>query len=161
MWNCRQESDFYLILDPWITLIRFDKSRAWFTDEYMHHLACFNWQHIFGQCDAKFSTNCINIIQTIYNDGLVQDCSYSIANAIPIPGKEGLYIETGPWCCLVSLDQMRWLNQALWSPLITVSTVIVALGNGPLTRYVKLWVANAPGMPGTFSLSPTSKETTN
>ena len=29
MWNCRQESDFYLILDPWITLIRFDKSRAW------------------------------------------------------------------------------------------------------------------------------------
>ena len=28
MWNCRQESDFYLILDPWITLIRFDKSRA-------------------------------------------------------------------------------------------------------------------------------------
>ena len=28
MWNCRQERDFYLILDPWITLIRFDKSRA-------------------------------------------------------------------------------------------------------------------------------------
>ena len=23
--------------------------------------------------------------------------------------------------------------------------------NGPLTRYVKLWVAHAPGMPGTFS----------
>ena len=27
---CRQESDFYLILDPWIKLIWFDKSRAWF-----------------------------------------------------------------------------------------------------------------------------------
>ena len=26
--NCRQESDFYLILDPWIKLIWFDKSRA-------------------------------------------------------------------------------------------------------------------------------------
>ena len=31
--------------------------------------------------------------------------------------------------------------------------------HGPLTRYVKLRVAHAPGMPGTFSLSPGSKET--
>ena len=31
--------------------------------------------------------------------------------------------------------------------------------NGPLTRYVKLRVAHAPGMPGTFTLPPTSKET--
>ena len=29
----------------------------------------------------------------------------------------------------------------------------------PLTRYVKLRVAHAPGMPGTFSPPPTSKET--
>ena len=28
MWNCRQENDFYLILDPRIKLIWFDKSRA-------------------------------------------------------------------------------------------------------------------------------------
>ena len=27
-------------------------------------------------------------------------------------------------------------------------------GNGPLTRYVRLWVAHAPGMPGKFSLPP-------
>ena len=26
--------------------------------------------------------------------------------------------------------------------------------DGPLTRYVKLWVAHAPGMPGTFSPTP-------
>ena len=31
--------------------------------------------------------------------------------------------------------------------------------NGPLTKYVKLPVAHAPGMPGTFSPPPTSKET--
>ena len=31
--------------------------------------------------------------------------------------------------------------------------------HGPLTRYVKLWVAHAPGMPGTFFPPPTSKET--
>ena len=31
--------------------------------------------------------------------------------------------------------------------------------NGPLTRYVKLLVAHAPGIPGTFSPPPTSKET--
>ena len=30
---------------------------------------------------------------------------------------------------------------------------------GPLTRYVKLWVAHAPGMPVTFFPPPTSKET--
>ena len=30
---------------------------------------------------------------------------------------------------------------------------------GPLTRYVKLRVVHAPGMPGTFSPPPTSKET--
>ena len=30
---------------------------------------------------------------------------------------------------------------------------------GPFIRYVKLRVAHAPGMPGTFSPSPTSKET--
>ena len=30
---------------------------------------------------------------------------------------------------------------------------------GPLARYVKLWVAHAPGMPGMFSPLPTSKET--
>ena len=29
MRNFRQESDFYFILDPWIKLIWFDKSRAW------------------------------------------------------------------------------------------------------------------------------------
>ena len=34
----------------------------------------------------------------------------------------------------------------------------VNLGYGPLTRYVKLRVAHAPGMPGTFSPPPTSKE---
>ena len=31
--------------------------------------------------------------------------------------------------------------------------------HGPLTRYVKLWVAHALGMPGTFSPPPTSEET--
>ena len=31
--------------------------------------------------------------------------------------------------------------------------------NGPLTRYLKLRVAHAPEMPGTFSPPPTSKET--
>ena len=33
--------------------------------------------------------------------------------------------------------------------------------NGPLARYVKMWVAHASGMPGTFSLPPTSNETTS
>ena len=40
-----------------------------------------------------------------------------------------------------------------------VRTMVTSLSHGPLTRYVKLWVEHAPGMPGTFSPSPTSKET--
>ena len=31
--------------------------------------------------------------------------------------------------------------------------------HGPLTRYVKSWGVHAPGMPGTFSPTPTSKKT--
>ena len=31
--------------------------------------------------------------------------------------------------------------------------------HGSLTRYVNLWVAHTPGMPGAFSPPPTSKET--
>ena len=34
-----------------------------------------------------------------------------------------------------------------------------AIFNGPLTRYVKLRVAHAPGIPGTFSSPPSSKVT--
>ena len=37
--------------------------------------------------------------------------------------------------------------------------VIKVHANGPLARYVKLWVAHAPGMPGTFTPPPTSNET--
>ena len=36
-----------------------------------------------------------------------------------------------------------------------------AVGYGPLTRYVKLRVAHAPGMPGTFLPPSISKETTS
>ena len=36
MQNCRQESDFYLTLDPWIKLIPLDKSRAWSCHPYTH-----------------------------------------------------------------------------------------------------------------------------
>ena len=47
--------------------------------------------------------------------------------------------------------------------LIGIFLVIHALdratANGPLNIYVKLWVAHALGMAGTFSLSQTSKET--
>ena len=37
----------------------------------------------------------------------------------------------------------------------------VCNNHGPLTRFVKLRVARAPGIPGTFSPPPTSKETTS
>ena len=52
-----------------------------------------------------------------------------------------------------------WFYECL--SLIGVSTVSFRhhLPNGPLTRYVKLRVAHAPEMPGTFSPLQTSNET--
>ena len=41
-------------------------------------------------------------------------------------------------------------------PVPVSSSVLV---HGPVIRRVKFWVAHAPGMPGTFSSLPTSKET--
>ena len=48
----------------------------------------------------------------------------------------------------------------IWSnadPVLWCHTAIVG-HNGPLARYVKLRIAHALGMPGTFSPPPTSKE---
>ena len=49
------------------------------------------------------------------------------------------------------------LNLEIITPVIEI--YLEMLANGPLTRYAKLRVAHAPGMPGTFSPPPTSKET--
>ena len=49
-----------------------------------------------------------------------------------------------------------WTNNGVHSHC---NTYIASAPIGPLTRYVKLRVTHAPGMPGTFSPLPTSKET--
>ena len=46
-----------------------------------------------------------------------------------------------------------------WHILSVFTGCIACDMHGPLARYVKLWVAHVPGMPGTFSPWPTSKET--
>ena len=37
---------------------------------------------------------------------------------------------------------------------LLIYRVLYCIWHGPLARYVKLWVAHEPGMPGTFSLPP-------
>ena len=49
------------------------------------------------------------------------------------------------------------LNLEIITPVIEI--YLEMLANGPLARYAKLRVVHAPGMPGTFSPPPTSKET--
>ena len=44
-------------------------------------------------------------------------------------------------------------------PIRLVSPGFIGIHHGPVTRYVKLRFAHAPGMPGTFSPPLTSKET--
>ena len=52
------------------------------------------------------------------------------------------------------------MSSGEWRPFCLGLNVLThgPLGDGPLTRYVKLQVAHAPGMPGTFSPLPVSKE---
>ena len=57
---------------------------------------------------------------------------------------------------LCALDKQLFLRHGLiqYMPL-NMRTIVLCLfccGHGPLARYVKLRVAHAPGMPGTFSL---------
>ena len=75
-------------------------------------------------------------------DGLVQDCSNSTANALELLQS-----------CTKPSIWFWWRRFGWWLVVCSVPC------HGPLTRYVKLWVAHAPGMPGTFSPPPTSKET--
>ena len=42
-------------------------------------------------------------------------------------------------------------NPSFWNPTLPVTIASQYYQHGPLTRYVHLWVAHAPGMPGTFS----------
>ena len=62
------------------------------------------------------------------------------------------------WLCFFSLTAIRQLRNGLFSPMVPQVKTAIRRPHGPLTRYVKLRVAHAPGMPGTFSPSPTSKE---
>ena len=62
------------------------------------------------------------------------------------------------WCmgCLSPLTRAR--VNITWTHFIND---FYCACHGPLTRYIKLRVAHAPGMPGTFPPPPTEKETTS
>ena len=86
------------------------------------------------------------------------------------------FVKTGPgkWrnlCVLVRLPRSHYTGSTVKDKMPFCETrdiffmyiVTFITSNdvfyGPLTRYVKLRVAHAPGMPGTFSPPPISKET--
>ena len=57
------------------------------------------------------------------------------------------------------LDRVLVTNRDSSREFMSTSHKMCITHNGSLTRYVKLWVAHAPGMLGTFSPPPTSRET--
>ena len=57
-----------------------------------------------------------------------------------------------------SFDELQWFGHKIID-VVVGKTAAGYMSNGPLTRYVKLWVAHALGMPVTFSPPPNSKET--
>ena len=67
-----------------------------------------------------------------------------------------VHVLTSACLCQWKQRDSRWDSRAvIWSLLTgTHEFYEIMCTNGPLTRHVKLWVAHAPGMPGTFSLPP-------
>ena len=68
------------------------------------------------------------------------------------------YYETFWLHIVISLSNTTWAKSHEWGSIpqgivymFYVCCVLEWMGNGPLARYVKLRVAHAPGMPGTFS----------
>ena len=66
---------------------------------------------------------------------------------------------TPVWIILIRVSLQLYKACIYFLTLQIFDIITVLLSNGRLTRYVKLLVAHAPGMPGTFSPPPTSKET--
>ena len=67
------------------------------------------------------------------------------------------------WQCLFPATNLQFhyrrecsVYKHIWSHTDICPSIV---SSGSLTRYVKLWVAHALGMPRTFSPPPTSKET--
>ena len=92
--------------------------------------------------ETFFEKNVSAVTSTIdYFDGSVQDCSISIANVQEILQA----------CIKLSICELAMIvlfsSGPRWKPHCMPF-------NGPLTSYVKLRVAHAPEMPGTFSPPP-------
>ena len=89
----------------------------------------------------------------IYNCGLVflgdsANCLISLltSNLNMLSLLEGIYI-------LCARARVCVFVVFHWNSVL-VTLILLYHSNGPLTRCAKLWVAHAPGMPGTFSLPP-------
>ena len=73
----------------------------------------------------------------------------------PVASSVKYFWPISTWLCWVA---ETWLHDGCQDIGPSIGPSIDLL-QGPLTRYIKLWVVHAPRMPGTFSPPPTSKET--
>ena len=74
--------------------------------------------------------------------GLLQDCGISSALAMG-------FLQSGTKPSIEFVEKKRMVMSSTLSSMLTSGGC-----HGPLTRYIKLQVAHAPGMPGTFSSPP-------
>ena len=88
-------------------------------------------------------------------------CSCDVAVACRISTTNYILFDLGPISVFpVIPTSKRHENNSRSSTLFNPAGVVSrAARNGPLTRYVKLWIVHAPGILGTFSPPLTSKET--
>ena len=106
--------------------------------------------HILFVRNEAIGTNNVRSVLTIYDDSK-DGSSYYCYISICIVN-----------ICSVSKIAVWYCKTKFCSfDVATLYLSIHTYTHGPLTRYVKLWVAHAPGMPRTFSPTPISKEITN
>ena len=116
-----------------------------------YFLLLFHWSYISVSrtvCSPECKNNC-------FGAGPEHCCYQECMGGCHGPGNRECWVRAG---FLFSFDSINTYLR-LTSFFRSVKTRIAeVLPHGPLARYVKLCVAHAPGMPGTFSPPPTSKE---
>ena len=96
---------------------------------------------------AGYILNAINTKDPIVN-GHMQHCCMKLLNKMAHFRLPPIVNCHTPMHIILVVHACVWACVRVWDRM-----------NGPLTRYVKMWVAHVPGMSGTFSPPPTSKET--
>ena len=144
LWNCPQVNAQDLTSEK-LTHLSLDKMAAILADENFTCIFLNENDRILIQISLKF----VPKSPIDYKSALVQVMAWRRRGDKPLPESVLTQFTEGiTWC------QEAWLCQPYLVMLDLKAHTNLNAKHGPLTRYVNLRVAHAPGIPGTFFPSP-------